>query len=67
MGPTRGRLNDQLSKMSISDPKDALKDVQLQEYSALSSAVADATKRIETVRGLYLTAAFAISGALLSA
>jgi len=53
--------------MSNSDNKDVLKDVQLQEYGSLSSAVADATKRIETVRGIYLTAAFAIVGTLLSA
>ena len=45
-----------------SDSKDVLKDVHLQEYGALSSAVADATRRIETIRGLYLTAAFAITG-----
>jgi hypothetical protein len=53
--------------MSSPNPKDTLKDVQLQEYAALGSAIQDATKRIETVRGLYLTAAFAIVGALISA
>lgn len=53
--------------MTSSDPKETLKDIQLQEYSALSSAVAEATKRIETVRGLYLTAVSAMLAALLSA
>jgi hypothetical protein len=38
---------------------DGLRDVHLHEYSALSAAIADATKRIETIRGLYVAAAFA--------
>jgi hypothetical protein len=45
----------------------ALQEALLREYSALSGAVAEATKRIETVRGLYIAAAFAIVGKLLSA
>lgn len=44
----------------------ALRDVHLHEYSALSSAIADATKRIETIRGLYLAAAFAAIGTTVS-
>lgn len=38
---------------------DGLMDVHLHEYTALSTAIADATKRIETIRGLYVAAAFA--------
>lgn len=46
--------------------KATLLSVCLQEYSAGSAAIAEAIKRIETVRGLYLVAVFAVVGALFS-
>lgn len=55
------------SKVPDADPNLGLREVLLQEYSASSSAIAEATKRIETIRGLYLAAAFTIIGGLLSA
>lgn len=53
--------------MSKEESNEAQQEALLREYSALSGAVADATKRIETVRGLYIAAAFAIVGKLLGA
>lgn len=46
------------------DSNEPSQEALLREYSALSDAIADATKRIETVRGLYIAAAFAIVGKL---
>ena len=50
----------------VPEPSNALLDVELREYGATSSAIAEATKRIETIRGLYLAGAFAVVGAILS-
>jgi hypothetical protein len=49
------------------DPPDlsqASLTVSLEEYDALSSAIASAIKRIETVRGLYVTGVLAIVAVL---
>src|SRR5260370_2962198 len=48
-----------------SSPVQALLTVSLQEYAAACVGMTEATKRIETIRGLYLAGAFALVGALL--
>ena len=52
--------------MTFDDPAKLGHDALLREYTALGGAIGDAVKRLETVRGLYIAAAFAIVGKLLA-
>ena len=52
--------------MTFEDSAKLAHEALLREYTALGGAIADAIKRLETVRGLYIAAAFAIVGKLLA-